>query len=254
MPSWSECEQEAKLTHPSVRWPSEPPQGWNGDGLELPRAVDLALARWARAEPSAQAAVVALTDRVLRRWMERTRYPASLRDDAVQEVSRALFVPTLRLDDYGAQGPLEHWLTVTSVRLALNLLRGESRSLEARAWSPDTSGGFGGVVTSTPELKVLRADHKQALTKALDGATQSLSQRDRALLSLRFGAGTEVDALAQMYRVHRVTMSRWLAAAQEQLSKALLERLEVPADARTELGQWLGSHPELSLARLLAKQ
>jgi len=246
---WSECRQLGQSRWPRVSWPQVPPAGWQGASEH---AVDHALARLALLDDGARAVVLERIEAGLRRWMSRTGFPAALADDAVQSAATALLAPPAQLAQYSGAGPLDAFLTVASARLALNLRRAERHALAAVPLPEGSAPGWAGLVSSTPELKVLRGDLLERLKAALGEGLASLPAAQRALLGFRYVENLEVDAIAHLLGVHRVTASRQLTAAREALRDAVLARLGAEAEVPHALRAWLGSRPELSLPRLLA--
>lgn len=246
---WSECRQLGQSRWPGVSWPAQPPAGWQGAGEH---AVDHALGALALRDDAARAVVLQRMEAGLRRWMSRTAFPASLAADAVQCAATALLAPPALLSRYSGAGPLDAFLTVASSRLALNLRRSERHALAAVSLPEGSQPGWAGLVSSTPELKVLREDLLLRLKAALGEGLASLPSAQRALLGFRYVENLEVDAIANLLGVHRVTASRQLTAAREALRDAVLTRLGAEAEVPHALRAWLGSRPELSLPRLLA--
>ncbi len=67
--------------------------------------------------------------------------------------------------------------------------------------------------------------------------------------------GWSVDRIGALYGVHRVTASRWVAAAREQLGAAirseLASRLAISVDEVDSIVRLVQSRVDLSLERLL---
>lgn len=247
--SWSAIRQHACERMPSIDWPLEAPAGWVlHTGVPEDRWLELALFACAQSTAGAMKEVLKRLEVALKGWMQRTNYPPSLRDDAVQVASATLLSPQSK---YLGTGPLDHWLTVASVRIALNLLRSERRSLANEALPEGSQSGWGALVSSTPEFRVLKQNQLVHFKAAFEAAVATLSARDRGLVALRYAQGVDVDCLARMYGVHRVTMSRWLTGARDDLSRALFDLLGT-SSAESSLRHWLGSAPDLSLSRLFA--
>lgn len=106
-----------------------------------------------------------------------------------------------------------------------------------------------------PELRHLRQLYRTEFRDALAAALAAASDRDRALLRLRFVEGLELAQLGRMYRVHESTASRWLAAARAQVAEAarlhLMVRLTITTATADSVARMVVSGLDLSLARLL---
>jgi RNA polymerase sigma-70 factor, ECF subfamily len=69
------------------------------------------------------------------------------------------------------------------------------------------------VELSDPDLAKRQIRHELRL--ALREAVAALSERERTVLRLNFLEGLTIDDIGQLYRVHRATVARWIAAARE---------------------------------------
>lgn len=256
---WAPLRERLRARFPDGAWPEAMPAQLEGREAPLETCVDdFVLAFAAGRVLSARDAVVALLDGALERWMQARAFPEALRDDALQQV-RVKVLGTGEvvgaLASYEGRAPLAQWLSVVGARIAISVLRANGPkdghdSLEEESWHrmPDSQ--------ASPELAVLRAQFRERFQDALSKALARLDERGRVLLSMRYGQGVQVDPLAQMYQVHRVTMAKWLRDAGTLLGEYLQAELgrvagftESDAD---QLSQYLGSAPDLSLERLFA--
>jgi RNA polymerase sigma-70 factor (ECF subfamily) len=132
-----------------------------------------------------------------------------------------------RIAEFNGRGPLDGWVRVAAIRTALNLTR--------RKRPEDTLVHEAGGARSDPELEIIRRLHRPDFEEAFRAALAELSARDRNVLRLRFGEGLGLHPLAVALGVHRATVTRWLAAAQESLitsmRRIVRERLRLtPSD------------------------
>jgi RNA polymerase sigma-70 factor, ECF subfamily len=142
---------------------------------------------------------------------------ASSADDVLQRVREKLLVARdgaiPRLADYGGRGSLLTWLRVVAVREALSSRRAERREVPV-----EDEVLWGRLVASQdPEMALVRAESAQEIKSAFAAAIESLSVRERNLLRQHILDGLTIDDLGALYRVHRVTAARWLAAARERV-------------------------------------
>ena len=111
------------------------------------------------------------------------------------------------------------------------------------------------VAGDDPEVAYLKAkysaDYKHAFSDALSG----LPPRDRTVLAQYHVDGLTIDELGALYQVHRVTASRWVINARDQLRGRILEllreRLGLSAAELQSVTRMVRSQLSLSLARPL---
>lgn len=222
---------------------------WRG-GAVLAHAADLALAQACAAGHAAAHealhALVARLARVLRRLAVSRVDP----EDVQQALLDKLLVPRPggpAIARYEGAGPLEGWLRSGLVRTALNLERQgrheDPTDLDELARATALAG--------SPELAFVRAKYRPEFATAFRYALGALSSRDRNLLRFHHLDGVTLDALATMYKVHRATVARWLAAARERAMEgtreALQATLRIPADELSSLMRSLQSQLHESL-------
>lgn len=179
------------------------------------------------------------------------------RDDALQTIRRKLLVgeagKPARIGEYAGRGSLAGWLRVVAVRTAISMKRGAKR--EQRTDSDEPLLDIPAVESA--ELGTLRARYKDEFKAAFQASLAALSPRDRNVLRLSYLDGLNIDQIGAVYRVHRATVARWLAAAREQLFDATRERLSeklglTPSEF-TSIVALVRSHVDLSLHRYLAE-
>jgi len=153
-----------------------------------------------------------------------------------------------RIAGYGGRGDLTSWLRSVAVRTALKLMARDRRS----AGSDDDIDGL--LLVDDPALAHLKQKYAAELSSALRDALSALSVRQRMLLRLHYVDGLTVDQLGRMYRVHRATAARWVAAAREALfeeTRARVESVGVAGNELTSIVRLVQSQIHLSLTRLL---
>jgi RNA polymerase sigma-70 factor (ECF subfamily) len=202
------------------------------------------------------AAAVAQDPRALahldREYLARAVDVLSRVDDApdfVAEVRQLLRVNLVaeqppRLASYTGTGALLAWLRVVALRTALNLKRAQRRLVPAgRPMSgpdplvPLLSGG-------DVERAALKQRYLPGFRQALEAGFQRLAPRERTLLRLCFVDGLNIEAIGEMYGVHRATVARWLVAIRQRLFRE--------AGVVLGGGQTVDSRSLRSLYRLLA--
>jgi RNA polymerase sigma-70 factor (ECF subfamily) len=107
-----------------------------------------------------------------------------------------------------------------------------------------------------PELEHLRRTYAAELKDAFGRAVAQLSARERNLLYYACVEDLGVDAMGELYGVHRATAARWLANARMALFKhlraALLAQLRVRPDELESIVRMMLSKVEITLERYLA--
>ena len=153
-----------------------------------------------------------------------------------------------RVLGYAGHGRLRGLVQVMATRAALDRIRHEQREVELPARELAAPGDLA--------TSLIKAQYREAFAAGFAAAIAGASRRDRNLLRLHFLGGVTLEALAQMYDVHRATIVRWLAAARGEVlaqTRAYIARtLGAPADELDEMFALVESRVELSLDRLLA--
>lgn len=145
----------------------------------------------------------------------RTGLPAALVDDAVQLARIRLVVadaeraPGLRA--YRGRGSLAAFVRTVVTRIALDLQR---RDRESPA--DDLVATLAGT-TDDPELAYMRDRYAGALRDALRLAWHALAAHERFVLGLQLHEKLDLDAIAQLYQIHRATAARRAASARATL-------------------------------------
>jgi RNA polymerase sigma-70 factor, ECF subfamily len=156
-----------------------------------------------------------------------------------------------KIRDYTGRGKLESFVRMCAVRVAHNLRRsvvrevllGEDELLERLLPAEDQ------------ELAGLKDTYRAEFRAAFQAAVQGLGQRERILLKQHLVDRLSSGELAGLYRVHRATVSRWIASAQEALVRAtrggLMDRLGVSPEELESVMRLIESRLEASVYRLL---
>lgn len=154
-----------------------------------------------------------------------------------------------RIASYRGTGPLRAWVAIAAQRVALNVKRDGQRAVaidvlaEVVDREPD------------PELRHLKTLYRAEFRAALTSAIAALTDRQRAVLRLRFVDGLELAQIGKLYRVHESTASRWVAQAIEGVAAdarhRLIERLTITPATADSVARMVASQLDLSIARLL---
>lgn len=149
---------------------------------------------------------------------------------------------------YAGGGKLGGLVQVAATRIGLNLRRGRHRIADDAV--PDKPVPAGDATFAKAELR----DH---IKQAIEDAAAELLPRDRTLLRMHLVEGSSIDDVAALYRVHRATAARWIAAARETLftrtRARFLEKTRLPTHEEHELASFVESQLTLSLSRILGE-
>jgi len=154
-----------------------------------------------------------------------------------------------RIAEYAGRGSLAAWLKVIAVRLALRARerqRDEVSDDDALLDLPNALHA---------DIEPQRARYSAAFKRAFEWALAGLEPRARTLLRLQFLDELTVDQVGALYRVHRATAARWLAAARQAVLERTRDQLAIelglgPAQLSSII-EILVSHVEISLVRTL---
>jgi RNA polymerase sigma-70 factor, ECF subfamily len=160
--------------------------------------------------------------------------PPRHRQDAgevVQQLRQRLLLADgdgkMRITEYTGRGPLRAWLRVAAVRLALNLQRARKRERPL-----DEDGELAQRAMGDVEVDDLKRRYGAAFKEACGVALASLEVRQRNLLRQHYLDGLTMEVIAPLYRVHRITIVRWMEKARAELARAT--RRELSARLRVE--------------------
>lgn len=205
------------------------------EGLASLQVTDLFLAcALARGEPAALAAFDARCLSVVELALARMGAPPAVVDEVKQMVRRLLLVADgrpPRIVDYAGRGDLRGFVRVTAVREALHLLRKSRPEVELDPERIAAERLGAAALADDPELAYLKDLYRAEFKRAFAEAMAALTDRQRNLVAQHFVDRLTLEQMAALYRVHRATVVRWLAAAREALlrgtHRAMTERLKI---------------------------
>lgn len=224
--------------------------------LETARAEDLALAHeCALGDSAALAAFERLYFGEIERALLKVKRGKIDRQDFEQRIRERLFVSTdgrpPRIAGYSGQGDLRAWFRVTVTRTMIN----ESQRPSRDAPTEDEELAAMPHGAADPELELLRRKYSQEFRASFARALGALDARDRAILGYTVVEKLGIDALAEVYDVHRATAARWVQKARDGLVagvRADLEKsLKVPTHEMESILRLVADDVEVSIRRLL---
>jgi RNA polymerase sigma-70 factor (ECF subfamily) len=189
----------------------------------------------------------------LRRRLARMRLAANEIDEVVQQTCERLIgrdtEGRARLVKYARQGRLQSLLVVVGTHIAIDSFRKADRERADHDAIAALAAG------SDPRSELMRQQKQTVFKAAVEAALETLDERERTVLRMHLIDELTLDEIADYYKVHRVTVSRWLAAARV----AIVERAREAARAQFGLSDtefdaaYTGSQLGLSLDRLLGE-
>jgi RNA polymerase sigma-70 factor (ECF subfamily) len=149
---------------------------------------------------------------------------------------------------YNGLGALKGWLRVTGLRAAIRAQR------RTRAHEPEDVAEALADAAGDPALQYQRRLYETEFRVAFGHAVAQLSVRERNLLKQSVLYGATIDDLGALYRVHRATVARWLAAARERLAedtrRRMIEQLRIEPSDYDSIVHLIQSQLDISMARL----
>jgi RNA polymerase sigma-70 factor, ECF subfamily len=178
-------------------------------------------------------------------------------DEGVQLVRVRLLVGTggapPRIAAYGGRGSLRGFVRAAAARTLVDELRAARRR-------PDHPGADQVLADlaadgDDPEIEHLKHRYRDAFRCAFEEAVAALEPAQRTALRYHYLHGLTIDELGTLYKVHRATAARRLAAARDALLKATRRRLTraLGVDRREvdSIMRLIESRLEVSMSRLL---
>ena len=149
-------------------------------------------------------------------------FDRGLAEDAAAKLRDRLFLVGTdeipRLGSYSGRGDLRAWLRAAAVRTAIDLMRAR-RTIPVAPQDLDDAAAF------DPILAGVKQRYRDEFRTAFGQAAQLLTDRERTLLRYKFVDDLSIDEIGTLYRVHRATVARWLAAIRETLFEGTRTRL-----------------------------
>jgi RNA polymerase sigma-70 factor (ECF subfamily) len=202
--------------------------------------------------PGAAVAFKTRFQRTIRRAVARVLANAAEREDAEQRTLDVLLVGggQPKLGQYLGQGPLEHWVTVVAIRIAVSMGRAESAEMRLRQKAADDATG-----ACSAELLLMKHEVRAELEAAVGEALAGLPDRERLMLRLYLVSGMTLEAIGKSFDVTHSTVSRWLTHARarilEDVQRSLGERLKVANADLASFARLVMSDIDVSVSRLL---
>ena len=216
--------------------------------------VYLACACAARVRGAA-AAFEARFGRVIRRAVSRVLDTADERQEAEQRAWQHLLVEggdgPARISQYLGRGPLEKWVSVAAMRIAISFGRTESAERRLREKAIAEASGV------DPEALFSKGELRDAFEIAVTEALAALKPRERLVMKLFLVSGMTLDAIGKSLGITRQAVSKTLARAREtiveRVDASVQRTLKMTKEDLTSILRYVASQLDVSISRVLGK-
>lgn len=143
-------------------------------------------------------------------------------DEVRQWLRELLLFPGERkspLRTYSGKGDLWHWLCVLAGRAARRYAKRRPRQDAVTSQYPQAAD-------SGLESAIIKQDLADEITRAVEAAIRDVAPEERALLKHHFVDGLGIDALARLYKIHRITVWRRVTRARARVMQEIKPRLK----------------------------
>lgn len=184
------------------------------------------------------------------------RVSDSFKDDVRQLVFEKLLLggegKPAQIGTYRGRGRLRSWLRTVAVRSALDVLRAEKSD---PVLAGDTLLPFLIADIEESDIAALKSKYREEVNQAFASALSTLSRGDRTLLHRYYIQGNNIDDLATVYGIHRVTAFRRVLKVKEALFRDVRVQFARLTDMRDEdsddIIKLLQSQVDISVSRIL---
>jgi RNA polymerase sigma-70 factor (ECF subfamily) len=191
--------------------------------------------------------------KAIRRGAARVLAARHEREEAEQRARQHLLVGDAgappAVGKYLGHGPLERWVSVVAIRIAISLGRAETSERRLRGKAIAEATGI------DPERMVIREEVRRDLEEAVKGALERLADRERLILRLFLVSGMTIEAIGKSLGITRQAVSRALGKARtgllDDVNSSLKQRLKVSGSELASIVRYVASHIDVSISRLL---
>jgi RNA polymerase sigma-70 factor (ECF subfamily) len=127
--------------------------------------------------------------------------------------------------------------------------------MRSRRELPHDPGTLGDAAAIDPLLASLKQRYRDEFRGAFTDAAAQLTDRERTLLRYRFLDDLSIDEIGVLYRVHRTTVARWIAAIRESLFEAtrakLMQQLQITDSDVDSVLRLIDSQLDISISAVM---
>jgi RNA polymerase sigma-70 factor (ECF subfamily) len=191
---------------------------------------------------------------VIRRAIVRVIKTADERQEAEQRAWHHIFVEDgpgpPRITQYRGRGPLESWVSVAAMRVAVSFARAESAERRLRSKVVADTAGV------DAEWKSMKEQLRVAFETAVAEAVGGLKPRERLILKLHVVSGMTLEAIGKSLGVSRQAVSKTFARSREgildEVESLLKQRLKISKKDLSSVLRIVASRLDVSISRVLA--
>lgn len=151
---------------------------------------------------------------------------------------------------YHGKGALVRWMYVSATRTALDVWRKSVKVAPLEDAHLERA-----VLGEDHEVAYLKLRYRAEFKEAFQAAFATLSKRDRNVLRYYILDQLNIEQMGAIYRVHRATVARWIAAARQHLlvetRSAMLAKIQSNQATFESVLRLIESELEVSMRRLL---
>lgn len=151
---------------------------------------------------------------------------------------------------YHGKGALVRWMYVSATRTALDVWRKSVKVAPLEDAHLERA-----VLGEDHEVAYLKLRYRAEFKEAFQAAFATLSKRDRNVLRYYILDQLNIEQMGAIYRVHRATVARWIAAARQHLlvetRSAMLAKIQSNQATFESVMRLIESELEVSMRRLL---
>jgi len=194
--------------------------------------------------------------RVVRRAVSRVLATADERQEAEQRAWQQLLLRgtegPARIGQYLGKGPLEKWVSVAAMRIAISFGRGESTEKRLRDKAIVEAAGL-----DADSLSV-KSELRTAFEGAVSDALAHLKPRERLVLKLYLVSGMTLEGIGKSLGVTRQAVTKTLAHARksvvDNVNASVRARLKLSKEDLASLLRYVASQLDVSISRVLSKR
>ena len=193
---------------------------------------------------------------LVRRAISRVLTTPDERQEAEQRVWQRIFVDDehgpARITQYLGQGPLESWVAVASMRIAVSFVRAETteRRLRAKVIADTAS--------VDPERLSMQGELRAPFEAAVAEALERLKPRERMILKLHVVSGMTLEAISKSLGITRQAVSKTFSQCRVnilgEVEAALKERLKISREDFSSIMRVVASQFDANISRVFTTQ
>jgi RNA polymerase sigma-70 factor (ECF subfamily) len=190
---------------------------------------------------------------VIRRAVSRVLDTADERQEAEQRAWQHLLVGAggvpPRIGQYLGRGPLEKWISVAAMRIAISFGRAESAERRLREKAIAEAAGV------DPEAALMKGQLREAFEAAVTDALGRLKPRERLVLKLFLVSGMTLEAIGKSLGVTRQAVAKTLSRAREsvvgEVEASVRDTLNISKEDLSSILRYVASQLDVSISRVL---